>query len=400
MPNRTLIALALSAASALQSPQQPIIRSGVELVLVDVQVTSKDGTPTLGLKPEQFEVSIDGKKRPVVNLEFLQYATNGTAGPAPSPSSGAAPMPPVVDAAPEGRVIMIGVDQASLQLGSEPAAREAVTKLLDMVDPSDLVGLFGVPEPGFSVSPTRDRAPLMAALRKINGQLQIPKTRLNVSLGEAIDVTARDSSALAALEQRECRLGDRGCASELRSTVHELATTFEMQATRSINGLHSLMTAAKEYPGRKTVVIVSAGFPTTDRVGGRPNVQTEAIIAGQRAAEANAVLYSLRLDVGFLLAYSAANAGRGLEGIFRNSSLFSAGLQRFTASAGGTTIDVPVGPEPAIKRLLRETSSYYLLGVEALPEHRDGKTHRIQVKVKQGGAQVRARSAVLIPKAQ
>jgi VWFA-related protein len=391
---RPSAALLISATLVVQVPQQqPTIRSGIELVLVDVQVTSKDGTPVEGLTAEQFEVAIDGKRRPVVNVEFLRYAS----GAAASPAGGSAPvhLEPALD---EGRVIMIGVDQASLQVGSEPVAREAVTRLLEVVNPADRVGLFGVPEPGFGVSPTLDRSAIRAALHRIGGQLHIPRTRLNVSLGDAIDVTARDSGALAALVGRECALGDRACQSEVRSTVHELATTFEMQAMRSIKGLHALMAAAKGYPGRKTVVIISAGFPTTDRVGGRPNVQAEAIIAGQRAAEANAVLYSLRLDVGFLMAYSAANAGRGLESVFRNSSLFSAGLQRFTTSAGGTTIDVPVGPDAALRRLLRETSSYYLLGVEALPEHRDGKTHRIQVKVKRDGVHVRARSAVMIPK--
>ena len=56
----TLPAVALMAVSAAaQNPQAPI-RSGVELVRVDVQVTGRDGRPLTGLTPAQFEVNIDG----------------------------------------------------------------------------------------------------------------------------------------------------------------------------------------------------------------------------------------------------------------------------------------------------------------------------------------------------
>lgn len=395
----TSLLAALFAFQTPQNPQQPTIRSGVELVLVDVQVTSKDGTPAQALTADQFEVTIDGKKRPVVNVDFIEFGKTG--GAAPTVAPGVVPTDTsAAGIAREGRVIVIGIDQSSLQTGSEPAAREAVTRLIAMANPEDAIGLFGIPEPGFSVSPTRDRKAIIDALPKIGGQLQLPRPRLYVALSEALDVSAGDSTIRGRLAERECPTKDPTCLLELDATIKEVAMTFELQAIRSIGGLHSLMDAAKGYPGRKTVVIVSAGFPTTDRVGGRPDVRSEAVIAGQRAAEANAVLYSLRLDHGFLMAFSSASAGRGISTVFRDSRLFSAGLERFTASAGGTLIDVPVGPEAALKKLLRETSSYYLLGVESLPEHRDGKTHRIQVKVKQSGAQVRARSAVLIPKAQ
>src|SRR5687767_7115552 len=270
MPIRLFAATLLAGLFAFQTPQnpqQPTIRSGVELVLVDVQVTSKDGTPTQALTADQFEVTIDGKKRPVVNVDFIEFGKAGAAPPTVAPGvittdTSAAGI------AREGRVIVIGVDQSSLQVGSEPAAREAVTRMIALANPEDAIGLFGIPEPGFSVSPTRDRKAITDALSKIGGQLQLPRTRLYVALSEAMDVAAGDRSVSAMLSQRECPTGDPGCLSELAATIKEVSMTFELQGIRSINGLHSLMDAAKGYPGRKTVVIVSAGFPTTDRVGG------------------------------------------------------------------------------------------------------------------------------------
>ena len=51
-----------------------------------------------------------------------------------------------------------------------------------------------------------------------------------------------------------------------------------------------------------------------------------------------------------------------------------------------------------ITQILRETSTYYLLGVAPSKADRDGRTHRLKVKVDVRGATVRSRSWVQIPK--
>jgi VWFA-related protein len=389
-----LLAAALLFTMAPAAQQQPVLRGGVELVLVDVQVTARDGAPVRNLKAEQFEVTIDGKKRPIVNLELVEYAQPGAAAPA-----AAAADPAVSAAAGAGRVLILGVDQSSLQTGNEPAAREAVTRLVALANPDDAIGLVTFPQPGVVVSPTRDRRVISEALNKIQGQFQIPKPRFNISLIEANDFLAGDTAEKNRLYAKFCQPGDPHCPLQVDATCFEIASTFEMQALRSVGGLQALMDAVRDFPGRKTVVVVSAGFASTDRPGGRPDVKFEADMIGQRAALANAVVYTLHLDLSFLNTYSAANAGRGLQTLLRNSSILANGLERFTGNAGGTLITVHASPDSALTRLLRETSSYYLLAVEPLPEHRDGKIHRIQVKVSQRGADVRARTSVVVPKA-
>jgi len=74
-----VIAGLIAGATALlaQAPpaqQPPRFRSGVELVAIDVEVVGRDGEPVLGLRGDQFEVEIDGRKRPVVSAQFLQQA--------------------------------------------------------------------------------------------------------------------------------------------------------------------------------------------------------------------------------------------------------------------------------------------------------------------------------------
>ena len=85
--------------------QQPTFRGGTERILIDVNVVArKDGTPIEGLKADQFDVSIDGRKRPIASIEFAGPASASSAA-GTATGSGAAP-------ARDGRIIMLAVDQA------------------------------------------------------------------------------------------------------------------------------------------------------------------------------------------------------------------------------------------------------------------------------------------------
>jgi hypothetical protein len=55
-------------------------------------------------------------------------------------------------------------------------------------------------------------------------------------------------------------------------------------------------------------------------------------------------------------------------------------------------------PDYVFDRVLKETTSYYALGVEPADEDRDGKPHYIRVKTTAGSVTVRSRVQVFIPK--
>jgi VWFA-related protein len=398
MPGRlSLIALVALAIQAGQTPQQPVFRSGTDVIMVDVQVSDRKWQPVTGLVAGDFEVSIDGRRRTVVSSEFVRIAGGSEIGAAtlgaPASTSPATPEPRT-----ESRTLILGVDQSSLQIVQEPAAIEAVTRLLALASPDDLIGFVAYPQPGVSVAPTRDREAIRAALRKMGGQYMSVITRYNISLSEAVDFAAQDGVTMRRVHGRECPGMDRACVLQVNLAAREIAINAEMQSTRSISGLRSVVEAVREWPGRKTLVVISAGMATSDRMGGRPDIRLEADTLGLRAAEANAVIYTLHLDVSFLTAFSARNRGGG-QTVHRDGALGANGLERFTGNAGGSLITVHAGPDQAVERLLQETSAYYLLGVETAPGDRDGKTHRIQVRVKRGGTTVRSRSAVFIPRA-
>jgi hypothetical protein len=83
----------------------------------------------------------------------------------------------------------------------------------------------------------------------------------------------------------------------------------------------------------------------------------------------------------------------------RDSQLTALGLQRLAGEAGGSYIHIAAGSgDIAFDRVLKETSAYYLLGVQPESVDRDGRLHYIRVKVDSKGATVRARTQVTIPK--
>lgn len=73
-------------------------------------------------------------------------------------------------------------------------------------------------------------------------------------------------------------------------------------------------------------------------------------------------------------------------------------LEEFSGASGGALIRVLMGGgELALERVLRETSSHYLLGVEPADVDRDGKLRELRVKVSKPGTTVRSRSWVIVP---
>ena len=71
-----VIALSVTVATA---PQRTVFRSTVDVIAVDVQVVDRDGNPIERIRPEAFEVSINGQRRKVQSAQFLRHAVDPVA---------------------------------------------------------------------------------------------------------------------------------------------------------------------------------------------------------------------------------------------------------------------------------------------------------------------------------
>lgn len=382
------------AVLASQNPQPPVFRSGAELILIETTVAGRDGTPVRDLAPGEFEVFIDGRRRRVVSADFIDVAGPASGG-TTSPTAATVPAAP----APEGRTIVIAVDEHSVPLAARVSAQEAVRQILAGVQPADLLGLMAFPGP-LAVGPTRDVEQVLAAVPQIAGRrVDLPRSRFGLTAADAITIRSRDAVGMADIIARACRLDaiNSSCAQEVRETGAMMADALEHQGMATIDGIHGLFDTLRILPGRKTLFLISAGLPTTNRPGGRPNLSAATEEIARRAASANVHLYVLYLNVHFLQHFSVANNYRSPSTLYEDISLFGAGLERFAASAGGAFFQIEVDADPFVARALRETSGMYVVAVAPEPADRDGKEHRIRVTTSRRGVVLRHRQVAVIP---
>jgi VWFA-related protein len=420
----------LSGASMTAAPaQQSTFRAAVDLIAVDVQVVDADGRPISTLDRERFEVTIDGRKRRVASADLIQNSIAAAGGTRPLGSGPVASNAWPVSGE-DGRTFVLAVDASSFEAGDALPVVQAARRFVDRLQASVRVGVFTLPPIGPHVDPTTDRAKVRQALDRVAGQRQSLPGQFNLSTSEIIDISAETSglgtpgaaSAAAAqaaatgargapipvvgetntlqrVQVRECRrTGDTGCIESIISEAAALASYLEERATQSLNGIAALLDALRTYPGRKTVVVLSGGMAVSDRPGGRVDVGNEATQLGEQAAHANATIYALHVDTGMSHTYSAqSRRARDSVSLERERRLSSRLLDEFAGASGGALLSVLVGAgDIALDRVLRETSAYYLLGVEPANMDRDGRAHRLQVKVSQRGATVRSRQWVVL----
>ncbi len=443
------VARTTTVTVAAQQPPTPTFRSAVDLIAVDVQVVDKTGRPINTLKAGDFDVQIAGKRRRVVSADFVESASVDSA-------SGGAGIekwrPEQTDAEPgqpgSGRTFVLAFDTDSFTVDESRDVVAAARTFIHELRPNDTVGLYTFPV-GPRHEPTLEHVTVSKLVDTIVGRSQSLIGEYNLSPAEIVDITAESArdfaratalstsanpggsatggntagnnananassgnsgsgasatvadTALQRVQLRECGALESSCADSIRAEANSKAFYLEGRATEGLNGLRSLIQLLGEQPGRKTVVVMSTGIPATDRPGGRPDVGDIAKLLGQDAAATNTTIYTLLVNTrGFQsMASETRKNDRIPTSLSRDSAVSSRLLEEFSGASGGALLRVLLGGgDVALNRVLRETSSHYLLGVEPADTDRDGTLRELRVKVGQSGATIRARSWVVVPK--
>jgi VWFA-related protein len=394
---RRLVAwlLALSTSVIVCADQAPTIRSATDLFRVDVDVIDRDGNPIAGLTPDQFDVEIAGRKHAVQIADFVVFRPGSQAAPLPpspttsSPTTSAST--PTADR--PQRLFMIAVDAQSFRPEGVRGLAVTAQQFIRTLNADDLVGLYTYPL-GPKVEPTTDHASVVAALDKVTGQ-KLPTGECNIRNSDLVDWYPATPDERRAIESRY------KCPGVIfRVEIETRIGMLEAQAQATLGSLRALADGLSTVPGRKVVVLITAGLPTTDRPGGRPDIGNLPIELGEVTARANVSLHTLFVDNSVLSSFSAEERQRPSgQNLARDTDLAERWADLFTGAAGGTFSKVLTGSgEQAFDRLTRESSAYYLLGIDVAAQDRTGRPLRMTVKVRQKGVTVRYRPWVLVPK--
>jgi len=384
-------------------PQAPVFRAGVDLIALDVTVVDRNGAPVKGLTAEAFTARVDGQPRAVRTLEYVEYGAGaGTMSSGASASNTAAG---ATRASQGGRVIVILFDDLSLKPGDAEGLTIAAERVLASLDDDDLVGLTTTSGLGPVVSPTRDRAAIIASLRnkKLVGNYLDLATPYFITIKEGVDIWEGRRDALGAVIDRECQppIDRTSCMDSVRVAARRVATWAFRRTEMQLDAMKQTIDAMGRAPKPRVVIALSNGLSL-----GANRAYTEELEPITRAAASAEVQFYALAEVGEVIDITMAGRplSSGRYGLNDRPSAMRAendyllsGIQTVASAAGGDAFKVIGQADRFFRRIYNETSGVYRLGVESGPIKADQRFLDIKVTTNRSGATVRAHRHALVP---
>lgn len=430
---RRLLPLALLCAVAFSStvsgqqtqPQDDqvgdVVRINTELVQTSVTVFDKQGRFVEGLKPEQFELRVDGKP---VQLSFFERVVAGTASEEKlvatvSARGAATPATPAsLPAATSyrGRTIIFFVDDLHLSADSVDRTRKTFLEFVEnQMGPNDQVAIASASgQIGFLQQFTDLKPVLRAAIARLHHKPYTIRDSENISMTEytalKIDQGDRDATDYYANELLKASnykggstsggkpaspFGGKPPQGETGGLTREMAERIVKERAmvmlkqssavtiNTLSTLESLMRSSSQLPGRKLVFFISDGFYLNDRNTGFGDKLKRITDAATRAG---VIIYTI--DARGLVSMTDASSNRAdPTGRLARSNIGELAasqdpLTALAADTGGRALLNAGALIPAVTNALKETSNYYLLAWR--PESEDqkgGKFKRVEISV-------------------
>jgi VWFA-related protein len=392
-------------------PQQPLFRAGVDLVTLDVRAVDKDGKPVPGLTKDDFVVTLDGQARPVVALDYQVFGGAPSVIQATTPTDSASNPPATTATASRGgRVLLLVIDDLSAQPLQMKGLLNSAEKMLATLDASDMVGIVTTSGLGPAVSPTRDRAAILAELRGkgLMGRADVKLSQPYVTVNEAFDIArpGGDPDTLPRVLARECgiapsgssRGGVRGgsppdqvCPARVVADAKMLASLAEQTTADQVAAYLHAVTAMRSAPVPRTVIALTGGVAV--RLGRADTLD----LVSQAAADADVGFYGLiaidDMDLGIDSSPDRAKARRD------ESAFMVAGMESLALTAGGEAHRVVGQADRFYNRIITEVSGLYRLGVEAPPGLQPNRYVSVKVSVKRSGVTVHTNTHAVQPSA-
>jgi VWFA-related protein len=346
---------AFSQTALAQNPQGPdtqsnIIRSETRLVLVDTVVSDKKGNPIRDLTQKDFKVFEDNKEQTLVS--FSHEAAGESAQ---------------------------GIDK-----------KHYTVLLFDDT----------------TAGPVLQSTARGAALKFIESNTGPNKLMAVAELGVSLKLTQSFTEDAARLKQ--VVIGSQFASG---SNAGNTASLNEYGLRNTIGSLRGMIQSLASLPGRKSLILISAGYPSNSTVINEMATTIEA------ANKANVAVYPVvpspvipsGVDAsgtsdGAAASGTRGGGRRGGGGTAERTDTSAAGIQgilyNLASGTGGFVVDATTDLGPGFTKIGKDQEEYYILGYTPSKEAAPGVCHTLRVKVDKGGEVVRSRSGYCEAKTQ
>jgi VWFA-related protein len=360
----------------------PTFRSSVEYVEVDVVVTDAQGQFARNLTRDDFQLLEDGKRQEIASFSLIDIPVERYE----RPLFQSQPVEPDVrtnERPFDGRVYVMVIDDLHTNAlrvqRTKAAARQFIEQRLGANDLMAVVHTAG-PESA-SQDFTNSKPRLLAAVDK--------------TMGHALE------SATAIANQNA--VATRGNVSDDTSSMERA-----MNAQTTLGLVRDIASWFATVRGRrKSILLLTEGIDydmsnvMDPRGGVVADAAREAIDAAMRA---NVSIYGIDPrgvtgidDIGIEYANGPADPALGSRALYNQQRLEADSLRMLADETGGLAVVGTNNLARAYDAIVADNSSYYVLAYSSPNEKRDGKFHKIDVRVNRPGLIARARRGYVAP---
>ena len=379
-----ILVVVVQTASEQNTAQPPTFKSGVEYIEVDVVVTNPQGQIVRDLAQRDFEVLEDGKRQELttfalVDIPIEKYDRSVTA------------IQPIetdvtTNEHPEGRIYVLVLDELHIASGEAARAKAAAKQFIARLGANDLMAVVHTAGADTASQEfTNSQSRLLAAVDK------------SVARGLASATASRNESAFMSDGRDTSDHDDLERAAEAQATLRVVRDVANWFAT--VHGR------------RKAILLMSGGidYPMTlQGDASAPNRPTDMVrTAAQEAIDvamrSNVSIYGI--DPGGLTGgddvggnyFAPGSASLGPRASERELRMNQESLRQLSEETGGIAVVGRNDLGTAFDRIVSDNSAYYVLAYRPPSDKRDGKFHKITVRVDRPGFVTRARSGYLSP---
>jgi VWFA-related protein len=403
----------IGAQPAAETPDSFTESIDVRVVNVEAVVTDRQGKRVRDLTPADFRLLVDGKEVPIA---YFTEIVDGEAAPAASSGEAQSALPRPVEGT-VGRSVLVFVDQAFSLRTQLNTVVDRLQQELDRLGPEDQVAVVASDGVKLSVLTdwTGDRETVRRALAQAKSgpadgiQVRVERESLknDKELRSIVDTGSNDfgdsgptgpseAVGIELLAKNVDPGGPHGPAvgdfGSLR--INDLAD-FPWQSAskmeKTLNGAIAALRGFSAAPGRKTVLLLSGGWPTSVQPALFPQLIDTANRLGYTLYPVDmAGIETSPVPIGADV-FGPTQAGQ--PGLSLISSSWEQdvhyGLEQLARWTGGTAA-LNSNRLLALDRLVADTGSYYWLGFS--PAWRgDGRRHAVRLEARRRGLEVRSR---------